>query len=122
MRIGVVKLKTQLYCAEERAMGPGRATLLEAIDASGSISAASRTTGISYRKTWLMVDAMNRCFRDPLVETGVGGGRDRGARLTPAGRAALAAYRALEARIDAVADAHAGDLAAMIRETPLPPA
>ena len=56
-----LKIKLQLYCGDEIAMGPGKADLLEAIERAGSISAASRAMGMSYRRTWLLVDAMNRC-------------------------------------------------------------
>ena len=95
-----LKLKLQLYCGDEIAMGPGKADLLEAIIREGSISAAGRALGMSYRRAWLLVDTMNRCFCAPLVETHPGGGKNAGARLTPAGEAALAAYRALSAQVE----------------------
>ena len=88
-----LKLKLQLYCGDEIAIGPGKADLLEAIVREGSISAAGRALGMSYRRAWLLVDTMNRCFEAPLVETRPGGGSSAGARLTPQGEAALAAYR-----------------------------
>jgi len=116
---GRLKLKAQLFCGVEPALGPGKAMLLEAIVAEGSISAAGRALGMSYRRAWLLVDGMNRCFVDKLVETTAGGGRDRGAKVTEAGRVALAAYRTLEA--DMIAAAEAGPLAvlrAMLRECP----
>jgi molybdate transport system regulatory protein len=116
MRVGPVKVKAQLFSGDDAAIGPGRAQLLEAIAGAGSISAASRATGISYRKCWLMVDAMNRLFAEPLVEAAVGGGRDRGARLTPAGDRALAAFRALEARIAGAIAAELDTLDAMLRK------
>ncbi len=96
MKQGALKLKLQLVCGELFALGPGKADLLDAIEAQGSISAAGRALGMSYRRAWLLVDEVNRCFKDPLVETLRGGGRERGARLTEAGRAVLADYRALE--------------------------
>lgn len=94
--IGPLKLKAQLLCGDELAMGPGKADLLEAIQLEGSISGAGRRLGMSYRRTWLLVDTMNRCWAEPLVEAAPGGGANRGARVTPAGQAVLAAYRALE--------------------------
>jgi molybdate transport system regulatory protein len=63
-----LKLKLQLYCGSEIAMGPGKAVLLQAIGRTGSISAAGRALGMSYRRAWLLVDTMNRCFGKPLVE------------------------------------------------------
>jgi molybdate transport system regulatory protein len=98
-----LKLKLQLYCGDEIAMGPGKADLLEAIARTGSISAAGRDLGMSYRRAWLLVDTMNRCFRAPLVETRPGGGKNAGAKLTPEGEAALAAYRALSAQVQGAA-------------------
>jgi molybdate transport system regulatory protein len=80
------------------AMGPGKARLLELIETFGSISAAARILKMSYRRAWLMTDAMNRNFREPLVETAAGGRKGGGAALTPFGREILQRYRALEAR------------------------
>jgi molybdate transport system regulatory protein len=119
MRVGPLKLKAQILCGDEAAMGPGKAELLEAIDQTGSISAAGRAMGMSYRKTWLLVDSMNRCWRDKLVEATAGGGQTRGARLTRVGRDVLAAYRALETRMASVAGDDVHTLAKLLRETPL---
>jgi molybdate transport system regulatory protein len=80
------------------AMGPGKADLLEAIETEGSITRAARRMGMSYRRAWLLVEAMNGCFKAPLVETARGGRRGGGAVLTPLGRNALARYRAMEAK------------------------
>jgi molybdate transport system regulatory protein len=100
----VLKLKIQLYCGDEIAMGPGKADLLEAIRRGGSISAAARDMSMSYRRAWLLVDAMNRCWREPVVETSPGSARGGGARLSPFGEGVLARYRMLQARIDAASD------------------
>lgn len=120
MRVGPLKVKAQLFCGDEAAMGPGKADLLEAIGREGSISAAGRALGMSYRRTWILVDEMNRCFREKLVEATPGGGRGRGARLTGAGHSVLQAYRDLEA---ALAKASAGDplalLDGLLRDVPL---
>ena len=102
-QVGRLKLKAQLFCDDETAMGPGKADLLQAIDAEGSISGAGRAMGMSYRRCWLLVNVMNRCWAEPLVEAAAGGGPDRGARLTHLGREVLAAYRALEAELAAAA-------------------
>ena len=91
-----LKIKVQIFCGEEIAMGPGKADLLEAIAREGSISAAGRAMGMSYRRTWLLVDAMNRCWDQPLVDTAAGGTRGGGARLSGLGKSLLAQYRALQ--------------------------
>lgn len=122
MRVRHLKIKAQLYCGDELAMGPGKADLLEAIAREGSISAAGRAMGMSYRRSWLLVDGMNRCWRERLVETIAGGGQGRGASLTDTGRGVLAAYRALEAGLAAAANGSVlAELDALLREVPLPP-
>lgn len=83
-------------------MGPGKAALLDAIAATGSISGAGRALGMSYRRAWLLVDVMNRCWAEPLVETAAGGSHGGGARITPLGLEILAAYRKLEDAIETV--------------------
>ena len=49
-------------------LGPGKAALLEAINRAGSISAAAREMGMSYRRAWNLIEAMNGDFRLPLVK------------------------------------------------------
>jgi molybdate transport system regulatory protein len=121
MKEGSLRLKLQLLCGDCFAIGPGKADLLAAIDAQGSISAAGRALEMSYRRAWLLVDEMNRCFETPLVETLRGGGRERGARLTDAGREVLTDYRALEAQAASVLlGAPYARLTARLREKPLP--
>ncbi len=102
-RAGPLRLKIMLYCGDVTAMGPGKAELLDAIDREGSISGAGRAMGMSYRRAWMLVDTMNRCWTEPVVETAVGGGAKGGARLTAFGRRLLKAYRDLDARLMAAA-------------------
>lgn len=114
------KVKVQLLCGDEIAFGPGKADLLETIAREGSISGAGRALGISYRRTWQLVDMMNRCWAERLVETLHGGGRERGARVTPFGESVLAHYRATEARLAADAAASLAVLLRDLRPAPLP--
>ena len=81
---------------EHYAMGPGKADLLEAIHETGSISGAGRKLGMSYRRAWLLVDEMNKCFCSPVVQARLGGAKGGGAQVTPLGLEALARYRALQ--------------------------
>ena len=99
---GATKLRVMF--GPEIAMGPGKAELLEAIAATGSISASAKRLGMSYRRAWLLVDTMNRCFREPLVASATGGTGGGGAEVTAFGRGALAAYRAMQSRIDRALD------------------
>lgn len=91
-----LKISIRALCGDEIALGPGKADLLEAIDQHGSISAAARHLGLSYRRAWLLTDAMNRCWAQPLVQTMAGGAARSGARLSPLGQQVLAQYRALQ--------------------------
>jgi molybdate transport system regulatory protein len=123
--VGPLRIKLQVACGEEWAFGPGKADLLEAIDRCGSISAAGRAMGMSYRRAWLLVDTMNRCWTAPLVDAtpGGGGGGGKGARLTPCGRQMLAAYRTLEANLVAASaqDPALQTLASHVSAAPLRP-
>jgi len=117
-----LKLKIQLICGDEIAMGPGKADLLDAIGRSGSISAAARDLGMSYRRAWQLVDVMNRCFRERLVETHPGGGKTAGARVTGEGEAVLSAYRALSQQAEESSDGSSlAEIEAALRKKPLPP-
>ncbi len=78
------------------ALGPGKADLLEAIAGTGSIAAAGRRLGMSYKRAWSLTEALNAMFRAPLVDAAKGGAGGGGAALTPLGAQILAAYRALE--------------------------
>ncbi len=79
------------------AIGPGRAELLDGIREHGSISAAGRASGMSYKRAWALIEAMNTGFREPLVEASRGGAAGGGALLTPPGETVLALYRRIEA-------------------------
>lgn len=91
-----VKPRLRILLGQDIAMGPGKADLLDAIARSGSIAAAARSMGMSYRRAWLLVDTMNRCFKAPLVEACKGGSGGGGARVTELGLDVLARYRAME--------------------------
>jgi molybdate transport system regulatory protein len=97
-------LKVRILLGDLIAFGPGKADLLEAIHASGSISAAGRTLGMGYRRAWALVDTMNQCFRKPLVEAAPGGARGGGARVTEFGLEVLGTYRRLLAKAERAAD------------------
>jgi molybdate transport system regulatory protein len=80
------------------AIGPGKVRLLELIGEHGSIATAGRAMRMSYRRAWLLVENLNRSFRQPLVTTQRGGSTGGGAALTAFGRDVVARYRAIEAR------------------------
>ena len=94
------------------AVGPGKADLLEAIRETGSIAAAGRRMGMSYKQAWLLIETMNGCFAKPLVEAVKGGKAGGGAHLTPLGEEVLTRYRRMQR---ATAKVIADDLAALKR-------
>lgn len=102
-------------------LGPGKADLLEAIEATGSISGAGRSMKMSYRRAWLLVDALNRMFERPLVEASPGGAKGGGARLTPMGREVVAHYRAIESKALKAASLHIEALRDAMAELPATP-
>jgi molybdate transport system regulatory protein len=93
-----VGVRLRVVLDRDIALGPGKADLLETISATGSISAAARGLGMSYKRAWLLVDTMNRCFRAPLVESAKGGSAGGGAQLTKLGAEVLRRYRSMERR------------------------
>ncbi len=84
-------------------IGPGKIGLLEGIERTGSLSAAARSLGMSYRRAWLLLHATNKGFQDPVVELSVGGKDGGGTRLTEFGRQLIADYRGFEAAVDVLA-------------------
>lgn len=85
----------------EDRLGRGKIMLLELIRETGSISAAGRAMDMSYRRAWLLVDALNRMFREPSVESQRGGKQGGGATLTPFGETLIRRYREMEAKTKA---------------------
>ena len=82
---------------DDIALGPGKVDLLDAIEQTGTLAGAAEAMGMSYMRAWTLVQTMNACFREPLVET-ARGGRERGrATLTATGRGVRDLYRRMEA-------------------------
>lgn len=106
------RLSLRLHFGPASMFGPGRADLLAAIAELGSISAAGRKMGMSYRRAWTLVEALNTGFAAPLVDSSRGGAAGGGAKLTPEGEAVLAHYRKLE---QILAKAGAQEIAALQR-------
>lgn len=90
-------LRLRLDFGGGRRIGPGKVDLIEAVGRTGSIAAAGREMGMSYRRAWLLVSAVNEMFDEPVVSSHAGGKEGGGAELTPFGRSVVASYRKLEA-------------------------
>jgi molybdate transport system regulatory protein len=111
-------LRIRIVFGEREMIGPGKAELLERIARSGSIAAAGREMGMSYKRAWELVGTLNGMFREPLVESTRGGPGGGGAVLTQAGHEIVALYRAFEHEAAAAGAAHLGALQARLIDVP----
>jgi molybdate transport system regulatory protein len=112
-----VGLHLRVVLGGQVALGPGKAELLDGIAETGSIAAAGRRMGMSYKRAWMLVETMNAMFAAPLVDAAKGAPGGGGATLTPLGSRILAVYRRLEER---AAEPGAADLAMMQHALPRP--
>src|SRR5262245_45582991 len=90
------RLSIRLDLASGDRIGPGKIALLEAIQETGSISAAARHLGMSYRRAWLLVEELNEALQEPAVTAAPGGRQGGGAAITPVGEQVIALYRSIE--------------------------
>ena len=105
------RFRLRIMAGEVIAIGPGKVELLEAISATGSITAAARQLGMSYRRAWMLLDELNRALREPAIDSAKGGTHGGGSELTPTGRMLLRLYRRVE---ETAARANRADLAQLI--------
>lgn len=103
-------LKLRITFASGAWLGPGKADLLEGIRDTGSIAAAGRRMGMSYKRAWGLIETLNAMFREPLVLSARGGAAHGGASLTDTGIRVLALYRVAEAQAAAAAGASMAEL------------
>jgi molybdate transport system regulatory protein len=91
-------LSIRIDLASGGRIGPGKIALLEAIRSTGSISAAARSLGMSYRRAWLLVEDINKVLREPAVTAETGGSGGGGAVVTPVGERVVGLYRTIESQ------------------------
>ena len=108
----MARLKVSIVFESGARIGPGKAALLKSIRDTGSISAAARDMGMSYKRAWLLLDSMNQAFTEPVVTAAPGGAGGGGASLTAFGAEVLERYRGIHERAAATA---ADDVAALAR-------
>lgn len=111
-------LTLRVLGAGHPAMGPGRAALLSHIAKTGSITSAARAMGMSYRRAWQLVEAMNKSFAEPLVVTEVGGKRGGGAVVTASGKRLVTLYRAMENKASSAITADLKRFSRHLRKSP----
>lgn len=112
------RIRIRLVFGENEMIGPGKAELLERIDALGSIAAAGREMGMSYKRAWMLIETLNVMFREPVVESTRGGPRGGGAVLTETGQRVLALYRTFEKDSAAAGAATLAAMETLLSDTP----
>ncbi|MET0262345.1 MAG: LysR family transcriptional regulator [Rariglobus sp.] len=100
----IVEAKIRMNSGRRFAFGPGKAELLERIDATGSISEAAITMEMSYMRAWQIVKSLDTAFAEPLVLKSRGGKSKGGATLSDAGREVLRLYREMESAANAACE------------------
>lgn len=107
-----IQFRFRVYRDDDVAIGPGKVALLEALAQTGSISAAARQLGMSYKRAWVLIDELNRALQQPAVTTASGGAGGGGSALTPIGEELVKRYRSVESTARVAA---AGDISALTR-------
>ncbi|MFN4160306.1 MAG: winged helix-turn-helix domain-containing protein [Gemmobacter sp.] len=111
-------LRIRIVFGDAEMIGPGKAELLERIGRCGSIAAAGREMGMSYKRAWQLVGMLNAMFREPLVDSTRGGPGGGGAVLTETGKTVLGLYRAFEADAAVAGLPHLDALQALLSDIP----
>lgn len=111
----VARFRLRITRGDVVAIGPGKIALLEAIAETGSITAAGKRQGMSYRRAWMLLDAVNRALARPAVESVKGGAKGGGSRLTEVGSELIALYRRIEATAARAAEKDLQGLVALLR-------
>jgi len=82
-----------LMGSKQSRSGQRRLELLNKVASLGSLSAAAKACGMSYKGAWQAIEAMNLAAEKPLVIAQKGGTGGGGMVLTPAGKSLVAAYQ-----------------------------
>lgn len=99
-------------------IGPGKVALLGHIRDTGSIAAAGRQMGMSYKRAWMLVEELNAAFFPPLVTSARGGPGGGGAQLTDTGVEVLRLYQEVMDRALAAASEPIAAIETMLRPAP----
>jgi len=109
------KVQVRFMLNDEIALGSGKVELLAAIAETGSIAAAGRKMNMNYRRAWLLVETMNRCFMSPLVVSCKGGNHGGGAEVTELGQQVITLYQELLATIQSQTQQQQQQLLALLK-------
>jgi molybdate transport system regulatory protein len=115
----VVRFRMRVTAGETIAIGPGKIRLLEAIEETGSLTAAAKSLDMSYRRAWVLINQLNASLKKPAVESAKGGEHGGGSQVTVVGRQLIESYRTIEATAEASCKA---DIQTIVRLLAAPPA
>jgi molybdate transport system regulatory protein len=118
--MAATRLSIRIDLASGDRIGPGKIALLEAIRSTGSISAAARSLGMSYRRAWLLVEEVNGALLEPAVTAETGGRSGGGAALTAAGEKVIGLYRAIESHARSAAHGEFRAIGKLVRRDNAP--
>ncbi|HEY2402957.1 MAG TPA: hypothetical protein VGI23_21570 [Steroidobacteraceae bacterium] len=107
-------IRFRIDFAEDSNLGPGKIALLEGIREYGSVSEAGRRMGMSYRRAWLLLDALNKSFDTPAAVASKGGKGGGGAEVTAFGILLIERYREIEQTLNEVAGARLEEIRARV--------
>ena len=113
--VPTIQFRLRILVGDDIAVGPGKVDLLEAVARTGSITAAAKALGMSYRRAWLLIDTMNRCFEAPVVSAEVGGASGGRTRLTTLGAEVVRRYRRAQSKAARAAETDIAALTALLR-------
>ena len=108
-------IRFRIDFAENSNLGPGKIELLEAIRKQGSMSAAGRSMGMSYRRVWLLLESLNTAFTEPVSVNTVGGIGGGGVQITPFGELLIERYREIEKRFNEMSSEYLTDIRTRIK-------
>ena len=108
-------IRFRIDFAENSNLGPGKIELLEAIRKQGSMSAAGRSMGMSYRRVWLLLESLNTAFTEPVSVSTVGGIGGGGVQITPFGELLIERYREIEKRFNEMSSEYLTDIRTRIK-------
>ena len=91
------KIKSRIWIEADGniLLGEGRISLLKGIEETGSLTKAAKSLGMSYKKAWSLIDAVNSRAEKPVITTSIGGKGGGGAQLTPYGKSLVIAFETL---------------------------
>ena len=91
------KIKSRIWIEAdgEILLGEGRISLLKAIEETGSLSKAAKALGMSYKKAWSLIDAVNSRAKSPVCNTTIGGKQGGGTQITAYGKTLIETYESI---------------------------